>query len=200
MRYSTRELVSLAVFGTLWGAIEIVPGSVLHAMGLPLSGVVMAASGLFVALVGRRFVPRAGSVLFVGALAALLKLFSVGSIVLGPMIGILAEAGMAEIGLLATGGGSPLSFAVAGALGVCWTAVHPFLTGMVLFGRDFVTIWGGVLDGASRAMGLDAGQAAVWVGAAWVGLRVVFGAAAGWVAWGAGGVLLGRVYGTEGSG
>jgi len=200
VRYSTRELVSLAVFGTLWGAIEIVPGSVLHAMGLPLSGVVMAASGLFVALVGRRFVPRAASVLFVGALAALLKLFSVGSIVLGPMIGIFAEAGMAELGLLATGGGSALSFAVAGALGVCWTAAHPFLTGVVLFGRDFMAIWSGLLDAASRSMGMDAGQAVVWVVAVWVGARVVAGAAAGWVAWGVGRVLLERVYGTQSSG
>lgn len=200
MRYSTRELVSLSVFGTVWGALEIVPGSVLHATGLPLSGVAMASAGLFVALVGRRFVCRPGSVAFVGALAALLKLFSVGSIVIGPMIGILAEAGMAELGLLVTGGASPLSFIVAGALGVCWTAFHPFVTGLLLFGRDIVTVWSALIEGTSRVLGIDARQIAWWVVAAWVGARIVSGAVAGWAAWSAGGVLLRRVYGTDRSG
>lgn len=200
MRYSTRELVSLSVFGTLWGAIEIVPGSVLHATGLPLSGVVMASAGLFVALVARRFTCRPGSVLFVGALAALLKLFSVGSIVIGPMIGILAEAGMAELGLFLTGRASPLSFVVAGALGVCWTALHPFVTGFVLFGRDILTIWNALIEGTSRALGIEAGQAALWGVAAWVCVRSAAGAVSGWTAWRAGGLLLTRVYGAERSG
>ncbi len=200
MRYSTRELVSLAVFGTFWGAIEIVPGSVLHATGLPLAGVALAAAGLYVALVGRRFVPRPGSVLFVGAVAALLKLFSVGSIVIGPMIGIFGEAGMAELGLLVTGGASPLSYAAAGALGVSWTALHPFLTGFVLFGRDLATIWNGLLEGSSRALGIDTGRIALWVGVAWVGVRVAAGAGAGWAAWSTGGLLLRRVYGVQESG
>lgn len=197
MRYATCELVSLSVFGTLWGAIEIVPGAVLHATGVPLCGVAMASAGLFVALVGRRFLGRSGIVMFVGALAALLKLFSVGSIVIGPMIGILAEAGMAELGLLVTGGASPLSFAVAGAMGVSWTALHPFVTGLLLFGRDIVTVWNTLVEGTTRVLGIDAGQAALWVGAAWMGARIVSGAVAGWAAWSAGGVLLRRVYGRD---
>ncbi|MCA9947909.1 MAG: hypothetical protein KC449_30715, partial [Anaerolineales bacterium] len=64
MKLSTRELVTIAVFGTLWGIVEISLGTVLKSLNVPLSGVVLAAIGLTVALVGRLFVPRRGATLF----------------------------------------------------------------------------------------------------------------------------------------
>ena len=92
MKYSTRELVTLTVFGTLWGVVEIGLGSVLHAIRMPLSGLLLAALGLVILLIGRLFVPRRGASLFIGVVAMLLKLFSIGSVVAGPMIGIMVEA------------------------------------------------------------------------------------------------------------
>ncbi|MFU8773240.1 MAG: hypothetical protein ACNA8H_12575, partial [Anaerolineales bacterium] len=87
MKLSTRELATLAVFGALWGLVEISLGSVLKTLNVPLSGVVLAAIGLTIALTGRAFVPRRGSTLFIGVLAMLLKMFSLGGVIIGPMIG-----------------------------------------------------------------------------------------------------------------
>ena len=92
MKFTTRQLVTMAVFGALWGIVEISLGSVLHAVNLPMSGTVLAAIGLVVALTGRLFVPKRGSTLFIGVIALVLKLFSIGSVVIGPMIGIFSEA------------------------------------------------------------------------------------------------------------
>jgi len=97
MKLKTRELVAVAVFGTLWGLVEISLGTVLKSFRIPLSGTVLAAIGLMVAMIGRTFVPRKGSTLFVGVIAMLLKLFSLGGVILGPMIAIFAEALVAEI-------------------------------------------------------------------------------------------------------
>ena len=52
MKFSTRELVTLAVFGVLWGIVEISLGTVLKSLNVPLSGVVLGAIGLSIALVG----------------------------------------------------------------------------------------------------------------------------------------------------
>ena len=62
MKLTTRELATIAVFGTLWGISEITMGSVLHTLNIPFTGAFLAAIGLMIALVGRVFVPRKGSI------------------------------------------------------------------------------------------------------------------------------------------
>ena len=162
MKFSTRELVTLTVFGALWGIVEISIGSLLHVLNVPLSGTFLAAAGLMIVLMGRLFVSRPGSTIFIGIIAMMLKLFSIGSVVAGPMIGILAEAAIAEIVLTVFGRPSRLSFIVAGALGVLWTLFQPFVTGLLLFGRDIFVIWLDLLDMGSRLFGFES-TAVVWI-------------------------------------
>ena len=45
MKFGTRQLVTLAVFGALWGIVEISLGSILHAAHLPFDGVILASGG-----------------------------------------------------------------------------------------------------------------------------------------------------------
>ena len=60
MKFSTRELVTMAVFGALWGLVEISLGSVFHAIDLPLTGMALAIIGVMVASIGTpvRAAPR----------------------------------------------------------------------------------------------------------------------------------------------
>lgn len=195
MKFSTRQLVVLAVFGALWGLVEISLGSVLHAVRMPMSGVVLSAIGLTIALMGRFFVPKAGSTLFIGIIAMILKLFSIGSVVVGPMIGILAAAIIAEIVLTAAQRPSRPAFLLAGGLAVLWTLIQPFFAGLLLFGRDAMSIWLGLLEEGARLFGLGT-EAAVVIAVLLVVVRLLIGAAAGWLAWRVGGLLqtrLGRV-------
>jgi len=195
MKFNTRQLVILAVFGALWGLVEISLGSVLHAIRMPMSGVVLSAIGLTIALIGRFFVPKAGSTLFIGIIAMILKLFSIGSVVVGPMIGILAAAIVAEIVLTAAQRPSRPAFLLAGGLAVLWTLIQPFFAGLLLFGRDAMSIWLGLLEEGARLFGLGT-EAAVLIVVLLVVVRLLIGAAAGWLAWRVGGLLqtrLGRV-------
>jgi hypothetical protein len=195
MKFNTRQLVILAVFGALWGLVEISLGSVLHAIRMPMSGVVLSAIGLTIALIGRFFVPKVGSTLFIGLIAMILKLFSIGSVVVGPMIGILAAAIIAEIVLTAAQRPSRLAFLLAGGLAVLWTLIQPFFAGLLLFGRDAMSIWLGLLEEGARLFGLGT-EAAVVIMMLLVVVRLLIGAAAGWLAWRVGGLLqtrLGRV-------
>ena len=57
MKFSTRQLVTLAVFGTLWGVVEMSFGSVLKSLQIPFSGAVLASIGLLIVMVARLFVP-----------------------------------------------------------------------------------------------------------------------------------------------
>jgi len=196
MKFSTRELVLLTVFGTLWGLVEISLGSVLHVLKVPMSGALLAAVGLAIALIGRLFVPRRGSTFYIGVVALVLKLFSIGSVVVGPMIGILFEAAIAEIVLTLFGRPQRVSFMTAAALGVLWTLVQPFFTGMLLFSRDIFVIWLDMLDSGSRLLGLDQ-SAGIWIILVLVAVYMAIGAASGWLAWGSGRLLQNRLDGTS---
>ena len=182
MKLSTRELATIAVFGTLWGISEISLGSVLKSLNIPFSGAVLAAIGLVIALVGRAFVPKKGSTLFVGVIAMLLKLFSLGGVIIGPMVGIFSEALVAEIALSLTGKPRRFSFVLAGALGVTWTLFQPFVTGPLLFGRTLFVVWLDLLDTGTRFLGLNANAAFVIV-VALLAIYLVIGCVAGWLSW-----------------
>jgi hypothetical protein len=182
MKLSTRELATLAVFGALWGLVEISLGSVLKTLNIPLSGVVLSSIGLTIALIGRVFVPRRGSTLFIGVIATLLKLFSLGGVILGPMVGILSEALVAEIVLSLAGSPRRSAFTLAGALGVTWVLVQPFVTGPLLFGRTLFTVWLDLLDRGLQLLGL-APSAALWIVLGLLAIHLAIGGVVGWLSW-----------------
>ncbi len=182
MKFSTRQLVTIAVFGALWGVVEMSFGSVIKSLQIPFSGAVMAAIGLSIAMISRLFVPVRGSTLFVGIIAMLLKLFSIGTIIIGPMFGILTEAVVAEVVFSSTPRQNRLVFILAGGLGVLWTLVQPFVSGLLFFGRDPFVVWLDMIDNGSRMLGLN--SQVVWaVVVALVAVHLVLGGVAGWLAW-----------------
>ncbi len=182
MKLSTRELTTIVVFGTLWGISEISLGSVLKSLNMPFSGAVLASIGLTVALVGRAFVPKKGSTLFIGVIALLLKLFSLGGVIIGPMIGIFTEALVVEIVLSFTSEPRRFSFMISGAVGVAWVLLQPFVTGPLLFGRSLFVVWLDLLDFGSRLLGID-GSAALWIVILILAIYLAIGSAAGWLSW-----------------
>ncbi len=182
MKLSTRELATIAVFGTLWGLSEISLGSVLKSLNVPFSGAVLSAIGLVIALIGRIFVPKKGSTLFIGVIAMLLKLFSLGGVIIGPMVGIFTEALVAEIVLSLSGKPRFFSFLLAGAFGVTWTLVQPLVTGPLIFGRSLFVVWLDLLDTGSRLLGLK-DNAVLWIVVALLAIYLFIGCMAGWLGW-----------------
>jgi hypothetical protein len=85
-----------------------------------------------------------------------------------------------------------VSFLLAGALGVLWTLVQPFFTGLVLFGRDLLSIWAGVINSGSRLLGLPK-SAALFIIVTLVLLHLLIGTVGGLFAWQAGRRLSSRL-------
>ena len=182
MKFNTRELVTMAVFGVLWGIVEISLGSLLKSFRIPLSGAVLGAIGLTIAMIGRLFVSRKGSTFFIGVIACILKLFSLGGVIIGPMIGILSEALIAELVLSLGGKPRRFLFVLAGALGVLWTIVQPFITNLLLYGRSVMITWLNMLDQGSRLLGLR-DDAVLLIMLGLMGIHLILGGMAGWFAW-----------------
>lgn len=182
MRFNVRDLVYIGVFGALWGAIELSLGSVLHMLNVPFSGALLSALGIAIALIGRTFVPARGSILFIGAVAAILKVFSIGSVVLSPVFGILMEALIAELVLAAFARPGLIGFMAAGGPATLWTLFHPFVTWGIVGGQGLITIYERTISKAAGVLGLTP-AAGLLILAFLIVLHLGLGAVGGWLAW-----------------
>ena len=126
--------------------------------------------------------PKSKNSLFIGVIACILKLFSLGGVIIGPMIGILSEALIAELVLSLGGKPRRLLFVLAGALGVLWTIVQPFITNPLLYGRSVMITWLNMLDQGSRLLGLR-DDAVLLIILGLMGIHLILGGMAGWFAW-----------------
>ena len=182
MRYRTQELVYIAVFGTIWGVVEMTLGSYLHVLNVPQAGTLMAAVGMAVLVVGRSFVPKRGATLLMGVVAMFIKMFSLGGIVSNPMFAIFMESLFAEAGF---GRGAPTRWrsVLAGALGVSWIIVHPFITQGIAAGWGMARVYTWVVETGARLFGIST-QAAVLIFGLMFLMKPVIGAVGGWLGWG----------------
>jgi len=200
--YTMRDWVTIGLFGALWGAVELTLGSLLHAIYPPLAdtfltGVVMGGIGVAVALMGRRFVPKRGSVILIGVVTATLRLLSVSGVVVGPVAAILMESVLMESVLWIAHVPRWPAFALGGALAVGWNLPHKFIMMRLIYGKDFLTIYNKMVQDGSQALGLNA-SLALLILAILLLVRLVVGAISGWGAWQLGDAVARRLGPREG--
>ncbi len=189
-RRDARVWTHAALFGSLWGALEMSVGTVVKASRIPLSGVVMACLGLLCMITLRRLQPWVGVVFTAGMVAAFLKVFALGGLYPGPIAAILMEAAIVELAFLALG--NSVAAAVAGgALAVGIGPAQLLITLRLVAGREVLeSVIAGArgLLAALHAPDLPAGTVLLGV---MLALSVV-GAGAGAAAWGVAGRVLRR--------
>jgi hypothetical protein len=195
--YTVRDWVTIGLFGALWGVVELTLGSMLHAIypslaDTFLTGVILGGIGVTIALTGRHFVPKRGSVMLIGVVTAILKLFSISGVVVGPVAAILMESLLMEIALWISSTPRWPAFALGGALAVGWNLPHKFIMMRLLYGQDFFTVYNKVVQDGSQTLGLDA-SLALLILAILLLARLTVGAIGGWCAWKLGGAVARRL-------
>ena len=185
--YTVRDWVTVGLFGALWGVVEMTLGSALH-QAFPaqantvLTGPLLAGIGVLVALTGRHFVRRRGSVWWIGVVAALLKLLSPGGATVGAIVAILMEGLLMEVMLSIARGPRLWAFVSGGALAVAWNLPHKFVMMRVVYGKAVEAVYLKMVEDVGRVLGGDAP-------AGWLALIILLGiyggmgAAGGWGAW-----------------
>jgi len=180
-RLSTKDLVYIAVLAALWAGSENILGAQLHAMSLPFSGAALTAIAVFLMVTCRSLVRKAGSILLMGIVVALLKVLSIGGIVLSPMIAIFMEALLMELAMT-LGGTSQATSLIGGMLADMWAFVHPFVVQPLLFGTPMLIIYNKTISGGSKMLGIDPANIIVII-LALVVAHAVLGAIAGVAGW-----------------
>lgn len=189
-----RPWTAAAIYGGLWGAAEISLGALLSASRVPLAGLLMAAVGVICLVTARRLHAALGQSLAMGVAVAFLKVFSMGGMLLGPVVGILTEALVVEIAFLLAG--RTLPAAMLGGAAALATA------------PSWMLIWASLLAGPEAVRAIEKGMRAVagsfgWHGGATaalvmvlIGTAAVLGAGVGAFAWQLSGRVAARVRGS----
>jgi nucleoside-triphosphatase THEP1 len=142
-----------AVAGSLWASIEIIAGSFLHNLRVPLAGSLLAATGAGLLTGAHQIWPERGLLWRAGLICALMKSISPTAVVLGPMIGILAESLLLE-GATRVFGRTPLGYAIGGALAVSWTLAQKVASFLITFGGNIVALYVRLVEFAARSLRL----------------------------------------------
>ncbi|MBI9037346.1 MAG: hypothetical protein JEY97_04365 [Bacteroidales bacterium] len=129
-----------SITGGLWASIEIIIGSFMHNLRIPLSGTILTSQGIILLVAFYQMWPQKGIIWRAGLICALMKSISPSYILLGPMSGIFFEALMLELGI--TIFGANLSgFSIGGALALLSTLIHKVFSLLILYGLDIVIIY-----------------------------------------------------------
>ena len=182
-----RPWTHAALFGCLWGCLELSLGTVLHLGRVPLKGLVMGSLGLVCLVTLRRLQPRPGVCLIAGMVAVFLKVFAMGGLYPGPVIGIAGESVIVELIFTATMSRAAGAI-IGGALALALNPLQMVLMTWVVAGPEaFRAVVNGIQAAAARIglAGVD-GQSIL------IALMVVSGTIGGFVG-GASWLLAGRV-------
>ncbi len=172
-----------AVLGSLWAASEIVLGSFLHNVRVPIAGHILTAIAVAILVAGHRNWRMPGLLWRAGLIAALMKSLSPSAVLLGPMLAILMEAVLMEVSVRLLRGGVT-GYVVGGALAMSWTLMHRIVSLLLTYGPDLARLYGDIVALAERQVGpiplgpwgplvaLAVLNLGVGAAAAWVGLRL----------------------------
>ncbi len=169
-----RPWTHAALYGALWGALEATVGTAIHLGRVPFRGEIMGLIGLVCLVCLRRLQPRVGVVLVAGLTAIFLKVFTLGGLYPGPLVGIATQALAVEFGFLVARG--PWAAALGGAVALGTNPIQRVITAWIVGGSEAATA-------VLRAVGEIGGVEAKWVLAGFVGLAAAIGAVGGVWAW-----------------
>ncbi|MCF7809303.1 MAG: hypothetical protein K9N38_12360 [Candidatus Marinimicrobia bacterium] len=129
-----------AMLGSLWASVEIILGSFLHNLHVPLSGTFLAALGLILLINGYKLWPQPGLLWRAALITATMKSVSPSAIIFGPMVGIFMEGLILELMVRLFRGRWP-GFIIGGAIAVSWSLFQKIFVLLLTFGPDFVQLY-----------------------------------------------------------
>lgn len=141
-----------AVLGSVWGASEVVFGSFLHNLQLPLRGYVLTFMAIALLVAAHRVWPVRGLFWRAGLICAAMKTLSPSPAIFGPMLGIAMEAILLEVGFALCLRRWP-GYLLGGALAMAWPLAQKALNLLIVFGGDLVALYAKLVGFAAKNLG-----------------------------------------------
>jgi hypothetical protein len=134
---SIRDTTLIGILAASNGVMEIGLGTLLHTVKFPWAGSIMLLLNLTIYLLGRKLIPRAGTVIAIGFITALLKFLYAGGSKVAPAAAILCESAIIEI-ILALFPLNAVTALISGGLAHTFTLIFPFLSYALIGGGNAI--------------------------------------------------------------
>jgi len=142
------------VVGSLWAAIEIILGSFLHNLRIPLAGSMLSFASVVLMVAFLTLWPQRGMIIRAAMICAIMKSISPSAVIIGPMTGIFFEGALLELSLLVFGiNGFSLIF--GGMLAVFSAIVHKAVSLLVIYGGDLLILVENLYTFAVKQIGFE---------------------------------------------
>jgi nucleoside-triphosphatase THEP1 len=143
-----------SVVGSIWASIEIILGSFLHNLKIPLSGTILSFISVYILISFLQIWKSNGLILRAGLICALMKSISPSAIILGPMIGILSEAILLEFFIFLLGK-NLFGYMIGGGFAVLSALLHKIVSLLILYGLNFIEILSALYKFSAKQINLS---------------------------------------------
>jgi len=150
----TDKWLKAATIGSIWASIEIIVGSFLHNLRLPLAGSILSFFAVVLMVSFLKLWPQKGIIWRAGLICALMKSISPSAVILGPMTGILLEAILMELGMFIFGM-NLAGMIFGGMLAVLSALFHKAINLLILYGTDFATLLDRLVGYAAKQLKIE---------------------------------------------
>jgi len=128
-----------AVIGSLWASMEIVIGSFLHNIHMPLTGTTLGFLSLSLLIGFHQKWQDKGLILKAAIIAALMRSLSPSAIIIGPMVGILLE-GILLNGALRVFGKNKIAYFLGAFATLSSNLLQKVVSILIFYGFDIVVV------------------------------------------------------------
>jgi len=146
-----------ATLGCLWASAEIVLGSFLHNLRVPLAGYVMAGIGIVLVVSVSQLWPDRGLIWRAGLVCALMKALAPSAVILGPMVAIACQAGLMDVSVRIfrrrTAG-----YLLGAMLAMSWNMIQVVSRTLMSYGQRVVDLYVALVRWSEKTLGWAAGK------------------------------------------
>jgi hypothetical protein len=136
----SEKWMKAAVVGSLWATVEIILGSLLHNLRVPLAGSILSFITVYLVVSFFQVWKVNGLIWRAGLICALMKSISPSAFILGPMIGIFSQAVILDF-IIRILGKNSLSYMVGGAFAVFSAWAQLVISLIIIYGWNFALLF-----------------------------------------------------------
>jgi len=151
--YINDKWLKASVLAGLWAGIEIIAGSFLHNLKIPLSGTFLTMISVILVLGFFQIWPLRGIMWRAGLITALMKSISPSAIILGPMVAIFMEGLLLEITVLLLGK-NLVGYIAGGAITLLGALMQKIVRVWMMYGLDIFKIYENIYQVAVKQLGI----------------------------------------------
>ena len=151
--YINDKWLKASVLAGLWAGIEIIAGSFLHNLKIPLSGTFLTMISVILVLGFFQIWPLRGIMWRAGLITALMKSISPSAIILGPMVAIFMEGLLLEITVLLLGK-NLIGYIAGGTITLLGALMQKIVRVWMMYGLDIFKIYENIYQVAVKQLGI----------------------------------------------